>query len=234
MNSQIIVAAIQGGSQLINKILDKRPIKQTPMQSESPEEALSRIYGTPIRTAPTESPVSQIIVTDVTDEVEEEPCPTCNLSEKKVGTACIACGLSHIATCAGALNEAVRFAREDITSNEVVKRINTCVSEIAICEREDLSPVNIVKLNPEEKALADTMATEIRDIRHGLEWFKSKEDIEELAAKAAILQEKVNREWLKIRLKALTPEEKAQVKAKVQERLGEGLGGLLEDGQKSL
>ncbi len=224
MNSQIIVAAIQGGSQLINKILDKRPIKQTPMQSESPEEALSRIYGTPIRTAPTESPVSQIIVTDVTDEVEKP---------KPAGTACIPCGLSHVATCAGELNEAVRFAREDIASEEVATRINHCMSEIAACERIDLAPENIVGLNPKEKALADTMAKEIRDIRHGLEWFKTKEDIEELAAKTANLQQKIGREWLKMRIETLTPEEKAQVKAKVQERFGDSFGGLLEDGQKS-
>ena len=223
MNGQIIVAAIQGGSQILTKVLDKRQIKQEPMKEESPEDALERIYGKSSGPVAAEAPVvkttpSQIIVTDVTDEVEKP---------KPAGTACIPCGLSHVATCAGALNEAVRFARKDIESKEVVKRINTCISEIAICEREDLSPVNIVGLNPEEKALADTMATEIRDIRHGLEWFKSKEDIEELAAKATILQEKVGRQWLKIRLAALTPEEKAQVKAKVQERFGEGMGGLL-------
>ena len=223
MNGQIIVAAIQGGSQILTKVLDKRQIKQEPMKEESPEAALERIYGKPPAHVAAEAPVvkttpSQIIVTDVTDEVEKP---------KPAGTACIPCGLSHVATCAGELNEAVRFAREDITSAEVSKRINHCVSEIAACERIDLAPENIVGLNPEEKVLADMMATEIRDIRHGLEWFKTKEDIEELAAKTANLQQKIGKEWLKMRINALTPEEKAQVKAKVQERFGEGMGGLL-------
>ena len=228
MNSQIVVAAIQGGSQLLTKVLDKRPAKVPPMQAESPDAALRRIYG-PSKDSPAiQSTPSQVIVTEITDDVEEKPeiAPV-----EQRGTACIPCGLSHVATCAGELNEAVRFAREDITSEEVVTRINHCISEIAACERIDLAPENIVGLEGKEKELADVMATEIRDIRHGLEWFKNKEDIEELAAKTTALQQKIGREWLKMRINALTPKEKAQVKAKVQERFGEEMGGLLEDGQ---
>lgn len=223
MQSQIIVAAIQGGSQIITKIMDKRPGKMPPMQSESPEDALDRIYGGPKERTPVEAPVAEVIVTDVTEE---------DTPKKPAGTSCIPCGLSHVATCAGELNEAVRFAREDVASEEVSKRIAHCLTEIAACERIDLAPQNIVGLDPEKKALVDTMATEIRDIRHGLEWYKTKEDIEELAAKTSNLYEKIHKGWLKIRLKALSPEQLSQVKAKVQERLGEGFGNLLDVGEE--
>ena len=138
---------------------------------------------------------------------------------KQKGTACIPCSVSHLTACVGELNEAVRFAREDVGSLEVTKRVDHCLSEITACERIDLAPENVVNLSPTEKAIANNLATEIREIRHGLEWYKSKEELEELAAKTAELQHSVSHEWVKARLSNMSPEEKARISQKAQEIL---------------
>jgi len=130
----------------------------------------------------------------ISERVIEEEKP------QEAGTACVPCSMSHVATCAGELNEAVRFARKDIKDPEVSLRIDHCLSEIAACERIDLSPENVAKLPESQKPLAHDIANEIREIRHGLEWFKSADELENLAAKTNELQHRVGRAWLNERL----------------------------------
>lgn len=173
---------------------------------EDLEDRLNQINNQPatIRTQ-TEVPISSIEM------------PALPSDETTKGTACIPCSLSHAATCTGELNEAVRFAREDIANPEVTIRVDHCLSEIAACERIDLAPENTVNLPPQEKELADSLATELRYIRHGLEWFKSKEDLEKLAAQTAELQHDISRKWLNIRLNNMTEADKDRIMARAQE-----------------
>jgi hypothetical protein len=113
----------------------------------------------------------------------------------------------------------VRFARQDITDPEVIKRVNHCLSELTAAERIDLAPENIVALPHNQKELADALAKELREIRHGLEWFTSKEELETLAAKSAEVQHNIGRQWLRTRLVDMSDEEKGKVKQKVEELL---------------
>jgi len=162
--------------------------------------------------------------------IEETPSPEAIeepreiLSEKATsiatkGIACIPCSLSHVTACTGELNEAVRFAREDITNPEVTRRVNHCLSEIVACERIDLAPESTASLPPQEKEIADSVAKELRDIRHGLEWYKTKDDLENLAAKTAELQHDTSQKWLNLRLSSMSPELRQTIENKLQQRL---------------
>lgn len=146
-------------------------------------------------------------------------------STEEKGTACIPCSNSHLLVCRGLLNEAVRFAREDISNPEVSTRIDKCLSEIVAMERVDLAPENIIKLAETERELADYIAKEARDIRHGLEWFQSAQDLENVVAKVAGLQHKTSREWLKQRLSKSSKEDKEKVKQAAQRILEKEIEG---------
>lgn len=156
---------------------------------------------------------------------QEEVTPVSD--KKSEGTACIPCTLSHVSACAGELNEAVRFARssKDLSSDDVVKRINHCMSEIAAAERIDLAPENTEKLPQAEKELAIEAANQLRTVRHDLEWLKSVDDLEKLAAQMANLQHSISKAWFTQRLKTMTPEEREKVKAKAQELIEKKLAG---------
>ena len=121
-------------------------------------------------------------------------------TDNPVGTACLPCTISHIAAVSGQLNEAVRFAREDIQNDEISLRIDNSLKEIAAAERIDLAPEAVKKMLPEEQVLAKDIANELRDIRHGLEWFTTADELESLAARASELQSRVGKTWLKSRL----------------------------------
>lgn len=179
------------------------------------EEAYERIYG--------KNGGEAKEVQNTLPETEQAPSEASQDISK--GTACIPCGLSHVAACAGELNEAVRFARDDMANPEIVTRVNHCLSEITACERIDLAPENIVSLSPKEKVIADNLGKEIREIRHGLEWYASKEDLEQLAARTADLQHTTGQQWVEVRLANLSPAERDKIKAKVQEIMDRELEG---------
>jgi len=198
---------------------------------ESPEQALKRIYGesTP-KTAPDESlalkeppekektrdyPTQEASPSDATRET------IATSSQKDKGAACIPCTLSHTSACVGLLNEAVRFARDDIANPEVLKRVDNCLSEIAAAERGDLIPENIQSLPPEQKKIAEDATIALRDIRHDLEWWKTKDDLENITAKISSLQHEMSKKW---RMARLSDKEKEQVKKRAHELVDKELG----------
>lgn len=137
-----------------------------------------------------------------------EPQQESKTPTKQVGVACIPCTVSHIATCAGELNEAVRFAREDVADPEVGLRIDRCLSEIAAAERIDLSPENVSGLPPEEKEIADDAARRLRKARHALEWYTKAQELEQAAADMSRLQHDASEAWRQARLHKLSPEQR--------------------------
>lgn len=183
--------SIQIATQLGSFLLDKRKTSIDGVEMptlETLEQRLSQIEGSTETIAIQEEP------TIVQEEVQEQ------LEKGTVGVACLPCTASHIATCAGELNESIRFARKDLLDPEVVIRIDHCLSEIGAAERIDLAPEAVVGLPEEERKVARYAANELREIRHGLEWFKTADELEELAAKTSTLQHTIGREWLRIRL----------------------------------
>jgi len=68
------------------------------------------------------------------------------------GIACIPCTKNHLSTIAGALSEAVWFARsEGVSSDEVRRRIGIVEDELNIWERVDATPDKIDVLEPHER-----------------------------------------------------------------------------------
>jgi len=76
------------------------------------------------------------------------------------GVACVPCTKNHLSTIAGALSEAVRFARSEGTSSEeVTRRIGIVEDELNIWERVDATPDKIEGLNPQRARSTDLRVT---------------------------------------------------------------------------
>lgn len=105
-----------------------------------------------------------------------------------VATSCIACSRSHMATIAGALDESMRFARENgLTDPEVLKRIDAAEKEINIMERIDLSPEAILNSPPKDQAMAREFLPKIRKLRQDIGQIVSVDQLERTASDASIL-----------------------------------------------
>lgn len=108
--------------------------------------------------------------------------------QTKGGTACLQCCSDHLSTIAGALSEAVRFARGD-DWNEVGRRIRVAQEELNIAERIDLHPSEVVKLPKEQKEVADWILPKLRELRHLLQNIETTQDIEQTSAYISQLRE---------------------------------------------
>jgi len=157
----------------------------------------------------------------VTENIEEnQPPPPEGEETEDIATGCIPCSLGHLGTCTGLLNEAMRFARADgVNSNEVIDRVNMCVDEISALERVDLRPEKTAGLPLWEKDLAkDTLAVS-RSIRHSLEAITSVDQLETIAAQTQQTRQMIGREWYQHRLSSMTPEDKEQLRANIENKL---------------
>lgn len=121
------------------------------------------------------------------------------------GTACNLCSMEHFSQSAGALSEAMRFARTDgLTHPEVVKRIGHASKELNTMERFDLAPSEMVKLKGPERQLAEWAVTNSRDLRHLINRAIASRGVGDLE-KAAAQAEVTAQEFLK-RVMALPPQ----------------------------
>lgn len=140
-------------------------------------------------------------------EREVAPDESSAPANSREGIACIPCTVSHVAACAGQLNEAIRFAREDLSSSDVGERIDRCLSEIAAAERIDLAPENVAALPDQEREIANDTAKRLRKLRHTLEWYESYDELETAAAEMSRLQHDASQAWRQARLSRLSPEQ---------------------------
>lgn len=115
--------------------------------------------------------------------------------QKDVAVACVPCGIGHFSTSAGVLNEAVRFKKEGLTSQQVLDRIAVAIKEQNALERVDLTPEKMRKLPEWEKSLAEAALLESRNLRHKLEKVSSMKELEGIAADTDEFYKKLNREW---------------------------------------
>jgi len=96
------------------------------------------------------------------------------------------CSRDHFSTVSGALNEAIRFSRDEGVSHpEVMRRIGTSLDELNSLERWDLSSENIERLKGTEKKLAEWGLKKSRDLRHMITSVKNHEDLEHVSAEAS-------------------------------------------------
>lgn len=111
------------------------------------------------------------------------PAATATPHNPAKGTACLQCTEDHLSTIIGALNEAMRFARDSgVEVEEVQKRLAIATDELNICERIDLAPDKTASLNPAEKEVAKWVLPLLRSLRHDLKGIKGVDDLEQVAA----------------------------------------------------
>lgn len=125
-----------------------------------------------------------------------------------VSTACLSCSRSHLATVAGGLGEAVRFARGDpkgIQHPECVMRVQKAEEEIGIMERIDLSPESLLASPPEEREVAEEYLPRIRALRQGIGDMGTFEDLEKVAAEASLLGQEFRLRHLQLKGVDLNP-----------------------------
>lgn len=124
----------------------------------------------------------------------------------EVGTACLACSRSHLSTVSGALNESLRFAREQgLTSPEVQKRLMMAEDEINIMERIDLSAEALQKSPPEEAEVAREYLPRIRKLRQDMGQIVSVDELEKTASDASVLGQEFRLRALQLKGVDLNP-----------------------------
>ena len=136
-----------------------------------------------------EAPSEEKMTIPPTEEVLEKPIVA------KPGTGCRSCTADHLATCAGSLGEALRFARSDgMMSDEVQKRIALCSQELNIWERWDAAPQSFVDLPQADKDFLRRWLPKGRGLRHQLNEISSTEKLEKTAAYAERLHLEARKE----------------------------------------
>jgi len=161
------------------------------------------------------------------------PQPAEAAPEKEdIAIACVPCALGHFSASAGLLNEAVRFKKDGITSNEIIDRVAKVLEEQNALERVDLTPEKIRNSPEWERDIAEEALQQSRSLRHRLETIESIDELEQAAADTEIYYRKLNRTWWKRRfanlggdkaeliadkVDRLSPEDKERVKKRAEE-----------------
>jgi len=143
----------------------------------------------PLKTAVTtqESP-------ETPDFVPEKPMGQIKITSK-LGTGCRPCTSDHLATCAGALSEAIRFARADgVESDDVQQRIALCAEELNIWERWDAAPKSIAELSDQDRDFLRRWLPKGRGLRHQVNKIETLEDLEKAAGHAQQLHLEARKE----------------------------------------
>jgi len=138
------------------------------------------------------------------------------------GKGCVPCAADHFSTVAGALTEALRFARtEGLDHQEVLERIALSFDELNIMERIDAAPEKIERLSEEEQALMRNATVSSRDLRHSLSDLTSVEDLEAVAAMAQKARTDFRSGLFRLQLGQLQPEERQRVQERVRAMVDE-------------
>ena len=129
---------------------------------------------------------------------EHEPQAVPTLQQLQItskGKECRPCTADHIATCAGILSEALRFARSDgMESDEVQQRLALCAQEMNTWERWDAAPPSFEALSDADKAFLRRWLPKGRKFRHEVNKVDTIEDLEKAAANAQRLHLEARKE----------------------------------------
>ena len=117
-----------------------------------------------------------------------EPEESSVVSQDDVSTGCIPCARAHLATVAGTLKEALRFARaEGMEHPEVQSRLQAAEEDVTAIERHDWTPEKIAKSPSGERQLILETIPKLRTLRQQIIQIVTLEDLEKAAAAAAEL-----------------------------------------------
>ena len=213
---------------IASNLISRIPVERALFPPRDTTKALEE--GAATMTAPTgenRTPPEQKATPTITPE------PEAVSQQEEVATACVPCALGHFSRSAGALNEAMRFKDEGITSNEVLDRIASVLEEQNTLERFDLTPEKLQRTPEWERKIAEEALQESRRLRHRLEGITGIEELEQAAADTAGYYRKMNRDWYRGRFAHLgkekaeaiesriSPEDKERIKKRAEELIEE-------------
>lgn len=191
MDKQVVALVIAQIGQVITNYFQTRPVQ--PRSSEIPSQKRERIEA----------------------HVESQEH---GQKATSIESGCVPCSIGHLGTCSGLINESVRFAREGgMESNEVLDRVDMCLTELNALERTDLRPEMIVDLPKWEKEIANRALVASRSLRHTLEKMETVDDLEQAAALSQQERREVFRAYMKHKLGELSPEQRKLVQQKAIE-----------------
>jgi len=195
---------------IIANLVNRIPLERVLFPPRDRAKALEEFAATmaaPV--APKEASPEQKTATTIT--TPEPPVP----QQEDIATACVPCALGHFSRSAGALNEAVRFKNEGITSNDVLDRIASVLEEQNTLERFDLTPEKLQRTPKWERKIAEEALQESRRLRHRLEGITGIEELEQAAADAAGYYKKMNRQWYRGRFRHLGGEKAEAISRRI-------------------
>jgi len=140
--------------------------------------------------------------------------PPSALSDRR-GTGCRPCTSDHFSTCAGALAEALRFARAaGIEDAQVQDRLALCVEELNIWERVDAAPDKLPSLAAPEREFVRRWLPKGRSLRHQLNEIGTLENLETVGALARTLSREARQEMRQLRPPVMSKIESLAAKVK--------------------
>jgi len=154
---------------------------------------------------------------DNTAHPEKTPENSVSVQDTPIATACVPCAVGHLSASTGLLNEAMRFKGEGILSNEIIDRIAKTLAELNALERVDLTPERLADTPQWEREIAEEALSKSRGLRHKLEAIETIEQLEGAAAETDKYYQVLNRKWYKGRFAHLRPEQKTEVREKVED-----------------
>lgn len=181
----------------ISNIFSRVPIERVLFPPRDNIKATGE-FLTELKASETEKPSPPRTPT-ITKEPETAP------RQEAIATACVPCALGHFSTSAGLLNEAVRFKKEGITSNEILDRIAKVLEEQNALERVDLTEEKIRSTPAWERDLAEEALQQSRSLRHRLETLTTIEELGQAAADSEGYYRELNRKWWKRRFAVVEP-----------------------------
>jgi len=138
------------------------------------------------------------------------------------GKGCLPCSADHFSTVAGALSEALRFARsEGMEHPEVLSRLALCFDELNIMERVDLKPEVVAGLPEAERETMGRALVASRNLRHMLSDVKGLGDLERAAAEAQRQARDFRSRLFRLNFERLGPEVRRRVTEKAHQILEE-------------
>lgn len=204
---------------------------------------LDRVLGNPSRKEEErEAHVRRQIaaVEELERRAPSQPLPTASPAPEVAATSqvegkgkgCLPCSADHLSTVAGALSEALRFARGGTMEHpEVMSRLAQCFDELNIMERIDAAPEVVAALPEEERELMQGTLVASRGLRHILSDVKSLQDLERAAAEAQRQSRDFRGRLFRLNLGRLAPETRQKVKDRAHEILEQGPEQPKEEGE---
>lgn len=209
------------GFGVLGRFIDYVTIRLTSSSKSPTEKRLEGIEKT-IQSLPADEPAAivttgaaAIVTTGAEGQIKLVPTSNPIVNTQDIATACVCCALGHFSTSSGLLNEAARFKKEGLQSNEILDRIAKVLEEQNALERVDLTEEKLQRTPQWEREIAEEALEQSRKLRHKLEGITSINELEQAAADTASYYRRMNRDWYKGRFAHLGNEKAEAIASRI-------------------